>query len=203
VSVIVTESPACATSTVSKPAHTAFTRVGTPEGSTRTASPGRTLPSAIRPQKPRKSGLGRLTHGTGRRKECRFGASATSTASRSSIRLGPAYHGVRGLRCSTLSPSRADSGIGCTLANPSPAANARYSVTMASNTAASNPTASILLTASTTCRMPIIATMRLWRRVCVSTPLRASIRMIARSAVDAPVAMLRVYCSCPGVSATM
>jgi hypothetical protein len=27
--------------------------------------------------------------------------------------------------------------------------------------------------------------------------------MIARSAVEAPVAMLRVYCLCPGVSAMM
>jgi len=27
--------------------------------------------------------------------------------------------------------------------------------------------------------------------------------MTARSVVDAPVTMLRVYCSCPGVSATM
>ena len=45
--------------------------------------------------------------------------------------------------------------------------------------------------------------MKLWRRVCVSTPFRASIRMTARSAVDAPVTMLRVYCSWPGVSATM
>ena len=34
-------------------------------------------------------------------------------------------------------------------------------------------------------------------------PLRASTRMTARSAVDAPVTMLRVYCSWPGVSATM
>ena len=41
------------------------------------------------------------------------------------------------------------------------------------------------------------------RRVCVSTPLRASTRRMARSAVEAPVAMLRVYCSWPGVSATM
>ena len=39
--------------------------------------------------------------------------------------------------------------------------------------------------------------------VCVSTPLRASIRITARSAVEAPVTMLRVYCSWPGVSATM
>ena len=51
--------------------------------------------------------------------------------------------------------------------------------------------------------MPSIATMKLCRLVWVSTPLRASIRMTARSAVEAPVAMLRVYCSCPGVSATM
>ena len=42
-----------------------------------------------------------------------------------------------------------------------------------------------------------------WRRVCGSTPLRASIRITARSQVDAPVAMLRVYCSWPGLSAMM
>ena len=45
--------------------------------------------------------------------------------------------------------------------------------------------------------------MKLCRRVWVSTPWRASIRMIAKSQVDAPVAMLRVYCSWPGVSAMM
>jgi hypothetical protein len=45
--------------------------------------------------------------------------------------------------------------------------------------------------------------MKLWRRVCGSTPRRASTRITARSAVEAPVAMLRVYCSCPGVSAMM
>ena len=33
-------------------------------------------------------------------------------------------------------------------------------------------------------------------------PLRASTRTMARSAVDAAVAMLRVYCSCPGASAS-
>jgi hypothetical protein len=41
------------------------------------------------------------------------------------------------------------------------------------------------------------------RRVCSTTPWRASTRMIARSAVLAPVTMLRVYCTCPGVSARM
>ena len=45
--------------------------------------------------------------------------------------------------------------------------------------------------------------MKECRRVCVSTPWRASTSTMARSAVEAPVAMLRVYCSWPGVSATM
>ncbi len=45
--------------------------------------------------------------------------------------------------------------------------------------------------------------MVVWRRVCGSTPLRASIRITAASAVEAPVTMLRVYCSWPGVSAMM
>ena len=37
----------------------------------------------------------------------------------------------------------------------------------------------------------------------MTTPWRASIRMIASWQVLAPVAMFRVYCSCPGVSAMM
>ena len=51
--------------------------------------------------------------------------------------------------------------------------------------------------------MPSSAAMKAWRRDCCSTPLRASIRIMARSAVEAPVTMLRVYCSWPGVSAMM
>ena len=51
--------------------------------------------------------------------------------------------------------------------------------------------------------MPSSEAMKAWRRDCGSTPWRASIRMMARSAVEAPVAMLRVYCSWPGVSAMM
>ena len=49
--------------------------------------------------------------------------------------------------------------------------------------------------------------MVLWRLVCGSSlpsaARVASIRMTATSAVDAPVTMLRVYCSCPGASAMM
>ena len=51
--------------------------------------------------------------------------------------------------------------------------------------------------------MPSSEQMKECRLVCVRTPLRASIRMTASSAFEAPVAMLRVYCSWPGVSATM
>ncbi len=57
--------------------------------------------------------------------------------------------------------------------------------------------------ATTTCLIPRSDAMNECRRVCVCTPCRASMRMIARSAVLAPVAMFRVYCSCPGVSAMM
>ena len=51
--------------------------------------------------------------------------------------------------------------------------------------------------------MPIRLAMKLCRRVCVSTPRRASASTMATSAVLAAVAMLRVYCSCPGESAMM
>ena len=68
---------------------------------------------------------------------------------------------------------------------------------------AENSTRSILFTATATCLMPSSDTMKLCRRVCCCTPWRASMRMMARSQFDAPVAMLRVYCSWPGQSAMM
>ncbi len=51
--------------------------------------------------------------------------------------------------------------------------------------------------------MPSSEAMKAWRRVCGSTPFEASSRMTASSQPEAPVAMLRVYCSWPGVSAMM
>ena len=45
--------------------------------------------------------------------------------------------------------------------------------------------------------------MKPCRRDWVSTPLRASMSTMAQSAVEAPVTMLRVYCSWPGQSAMM
>ena len=55
----------------------------------------------------------------------------------------------------------------------------------------------------TRCGTPSSETSRLWRRVCSTTPWRASTSTIARSAVDAPVIMLRVYWMWPGQSAMM
>ena len=40
-----------------------------------------------------------------------------------------------------------------------------------------------------------------WRLVCSITPFLASIKMIIKSALDAPVTMFLVYCICPGASA--
>ena len=55
-----------------------------------------------------------------------------------------------------------------------------------------------MLTHTTTCGMPSSELMKAWRLDCATTPLRASTSTIARSAVEAPVTMLRVYCSWPG-----
>ena len=63
-------------------------------------------------------------------------------------------------------------------------------------------TRSILLTAMTTCGTRISAATARWRRVCSSTPLRASTSSTSASAVDEPVTVLRVYCTCPGQSAS-
>jgi hypothetical protein len=60
-----------------------------------------------------------------------------------------------------------------------------------------------LFTARTKVEMPRSRAIRAWRRVCSRTPFVASTSRMARSAVDAPVAILRVYCSWPGVSARM
>ena len=67
----------------------------------------------------------------------------------------------------------------------------------------SKSTRSILLTHSTRCRTESSDAITACRRDCSRTPLRASMRISARSAVDAPVTMLRVYCTWPGVSAMM
>ena len=102
-----------------------------------------------------------------------------------------------------MAVARAQIGIGTINWKPSGRAAAMNSSAIRCQIVREKPTESILLIARTACRMPSAATMKACRLVCGSTPPRASIRMMARSAVDAPVAMLRVYCSWPGVSAMM
>ena len=83
------------------------------------------------------------------------------------------------------------------------AAQSVNSSSIRSNTSSSQPTRSILLTQTTRCGIRSSDAIYACRRVCSETPLRASTRITDRSAVEAPVTMLRVYCSCPGVSAMM
>ncbi len=100
------------------------TRDASPEAATTRRSPGRIDPEAMVPEKPRKSAFGRLTHCTGNRKGAAADAPSTSTVSRYSISVGPSYQPRRPERRNTLSPKRADSGIGVTDANPSGRAKA-------------------------------------------------------------------------------
>jgi len=82
-------------------------------------------------------------------------------------------------------------------------AKASYDSRISSKRSRSKPTRSILFTATTMRGTPSRDAMNAWRRLCVTTPCCASTRTTARSAVEAPVAMLRVYCSWPGASAMM
>ena len=82
-------------------------------------------------------------------------------------------------------------------------AKLRNSSRISSKRSCDQSTRSILLMQTTRCGMPSRLAMKACRRDCSSTPLRASMRIRARSAVEAPVTMLRVYWMCPGVSAMM
>ena len=95
----------------------------------------------------------------------------------------------------------ADTGTATTSSMPNRVAWLENSATISSNLSFDQSTRSILLTATATCRTPSSPVTARWRRVCSTTPWRASMRMSASSAVDAPVTMFRVYCTCPGVSA--
>jgi hypothetical protein len=201
--VTVIDCPATASSRSPSLVRSRSTVLRRPPGRVRTGSPGRMLPPTIRPEKPRKSGLGRLTHWTGIRNGVSCGRSSISTVSRYSISDGPGYQGVFSLGRVMLSPRSADIGMKITSSMPISAAKTRYSASMRSNGSRVYASMSSLLTATTIFLIPSSDTRQLCRRVCVSTPFRASIRITARSAVDAPVTMFRVYCSWPGESATM
>src|SRR5690606_29255405 len=85
-----------------------------PEGTTRTVSPGAISPLVIKPEKPRKSRLGRFTHCTGIRKLRACAAMPSiSTVSRCWIRLGPSYQGVLAEGAAVmLSPLKPEIGMG-------------------------------------------------------------------------------------------
>src|SRR3546814_2493228 len=99
-----------------------------PDGSTRTTSPGRTVPLFTNPEKPRKSRLGRLTHCTAIRNGAAASRSLSSgTVSRCSLSAGTVYLGVFGERLAMLSPLKPDIGIAPKLSTPLLFANAERS----------------------------------------------------------------------------
>src|SRR3546814_15367764 len=84
-----------------------------PDGRTRMASPGFTVPEPIKPENPRKSRLGRFTHCTAMRNgRCARRSVSNSTVSRWSSNTGPLYQGVLSLLSVILSPFRPEMGTG-------------------------------------------------------------------------------------------
>ena len=123
--------------------------------------------------------------------------------SRYSSNAGPSNHGIRDDRATTLSPASEQIGKNLDSTPVNFTANSAKSRSIFRNADSLKSTRSILFTHTANWRIPSSHAITAWRRVCGSTPLVASIRIRARLAVDAPVAMLRVYCSWPGVSAMM
>ena len=77
------------------------------------------------PEKPRKSRLGRLTHCTGKRNGLAAAIALDVDGLQVSTRAGPAYQGILSDLVVTLSPKRADIGIGVMVSKPSVSAKAR------------------------------------------------------------------------------
>ena len=114
----------------------------------------------------------------------------------------PSHQAIRSDGSTTLSPWSAAIGIAISSRTPSWSDSSRSSASISRKRSSSKSTRSILLTAKTMCGMPSVAEMNVCRRVCSITPLRASRRTTATSAVEAPVTMLRVYWTWPGASAS-
>ena len=93
----------------------------------------------------------------------------------------------------TLSPRSAEIGMKVRSSTPSFSAKSVYSAAISSYRSSDQSTRSILLIATRMCGIPSNDDRKPCRFDCVRTPFRASIRMIASSAVDAPVTMFRVY----------
>jgi hypothetical protein len=109
---------------------------------------------------------------------------------------------MRWLARTTLSPSSAEIGTAISELRPHGSAKAAKARSISRKRRSEKSIRSILLTASTTSRMPSRWAIAAWRRVCSTRPLRTSTSSTARSTVEAPVAMLRVNWRWPGVSAT-
>ena len=125
-----------------------------PEGKAMTVSPLWITPDAIFPLNPLKLRSGRRTYCTGKRKLSMFMSLSIFTVSRYSISDGPSYQGVRALFSTTLSPSRAESGIQRMSSRPRLPANLKYSDVMLSYLSFEKSTRSILFTARTMCFIP-------------------------------------------------
>ena len=137
------------------------------------------------------------------RKGPSFSKRGISSDSRVLKRGTPVYHGMWVLASTTLSPKRADRGKKCTERTPASRATRSASAQMAVYKDSDQSTKSILLMHRTAVGKPRRPARKRCRRVCSTTPLRASTKTRATSAVEAPVTMLRVYCTWPGVSAMM
>ena len=116
---------------------------------------------------------------------------------------GPSYQSMFSERLTTLSPWSAEIGMISRSGIDSLVAKEVNSWWILSKTFSSKSTRSILLTASTRCGTRSSERITAWRRDCSVRPCRASTSTRPRSAVEAPVTMLRVYCTWPGVSAMM
>ena len=182
----------------------AFTVVSTPWGRSVTLSPTlivwpHNMPAYVLPPP-----FWRSTHWIGRRAPSWVPAHApASLVSKASMTVWPLYQGEFAERSTTLSPISAETGMTFTEAMSSSLAMVLICSTTLLYADSSQLTASILFAATMIDLTPSRAAMQRWRRVCSLSPLATSSTTSARSAVDAPVAMLRVYCTCPGQSAIM
>ena len=87
------------------------TRLVRPEGSATISSPGRMVPAAIWPAKPRKCWSGRMTRWMGRRKPLRQVAVADGDLLEMLEQRGAGVPGHAGAGLTTLSPSSALTGM--------------------------------------------------------------------------------------------
>src|SRR5690625_2850794 len=99
----------------------------------------------------------------------------TSKDSKSSSTVRPVYHGILVEGSTTLSPRSAEIGTTWVSSMPKRLATEVNSASISRKTDSEKSTKSILLTPKITWRTPSKAATFKWRRVCSTTPWRASI----------------------------